>query len=69
MAAKRRAESREGMVITTVALPPELHRRLAITALDENAALAEVIREAVRRYVDAHENRLAKSQSPRRSKS
>jgi predicted transcriptional regulator len=67
MATKRKAESREGMVITTVALAPELHRRLAITALDENAAIAEVIREAVRRYVDAHENRLAKS--PRRSKS
>jgi predicted transcriptional regulator len=45
------------MVITTVALPPELHRRLAIAALDENAAIAEIIREAVRGYVDAHEKR------------
>lgn len=54
---KRRAASREGMVITTVALPPELHRRLAITALDENAAIAEIIREAIKRYVDAHEKR------------
>jgi predicted transcriptional regulator len=57
MATKRRAESREGMIITTVALPPDLHRRLAIAALDENAAIAEVIREAVRHYVDAHEKR------------
>jgi predicted transcriptional regulator len=45
------------MVITTVALPTDLHRRIAITALDENAAIAEVIREAVRRYVEAHEKR------------
>ena len=48
------------MVITSVALPPELHRRLAITALDENAAIAEVIREAVSRYVEAHEKRAAR---------
>lgn len=49
-------------MITSVALPPELHRRLAITALDENAAIAEVIREAVTRYVDAHEKRTKRGQ-------
>jgi predicted transcriptional regulator len=49
------------MVITTVALPPELHRRLAITALDENAAIAEIIREAVQHYIDAHEKRAKRS--------
>jgi hypothetical protein len=57
MATKRRAESREGMVITTVALPPDLHRRLAVAALDQNAAIAELIRESVRLYLDSHEKR------------
>jgi len=51
--AKRKASSREGMVVTTVALPLDLHRRLAIVALDEHAAIAEIIREAILRYLDA----------------
>jgi metal-responsive CopG/Arc/MetJ family transcriptional regulator len=50
--AKRRAESREGMVVTTVALPPELHRRLAVAALEEGAASAELIRDAIREWLD-----------------
>jgi len=41
------------MVVTTVALPLDLHRRLAIVALDEHAAIAEIIREAILRYLDA----------------
>lgn len=44
-------------MITTVALPPELHRRLAIAAIDQNAAIAELIRESVRQYLDSHEKR------------
>ncbi len=50
--AKRKAESRIGMVVTTVALPPDLHRRLVLAALDENAAAAELIRQAVREYLE-----------------
>ena len=46
-AMKKRAESREGMIITTLALSPELHRRLAIAAVEENAAINEVVRQAV----------------------
>ncbi len=53
--AKRKAESREGMIITTVALPPELHRRLVLAALDENAAAAELIRQAVQEWLDRRE--------------
>lgn len=51
---KKRAPSREGMVITTVALPPELHRRLVLAALEANAASAELIRQAVQEYLDRH---------------
>jgi len=48
---KRRAESREGMVVTTVALSPDLHKKLAIAAIEERAAIAELIREAVSHYL------------------
>jgi predicted DNA-binding protein len=50
--AKRRAESREGMIVTTLALPPELHKRLAVAALEEGAASAELIRDAIREWLD-----------------
>jgi predicted transcriptional regulator len=45
------------MVITTIALGPDLHRRLAIAALDQNAAIAELVREAIQQYLDAQEKR------------
>ena len=37
MAKKRRAETREGMVQTSITLPHELQRRLAQLALVQNA--------------------------------
>ena len=40
------------MVVTTVALEPGLHRRLAIAAVEDNAALTELVREAVREWLD-----------------
>ncbi len=49
--AKRKAESRTGMIVTTVALPPELHRRLMLAALEENAAAAELIRQAIQEWL------------------
>jgi predicted transcriptional regulator len=49
---KRRAQNRKGMVVTTVALDQELHRRLAIAALDERAAITELVREAIRQWLD-----------------
>ena len=39
------------MVVTTVALDPDLHRRLVIAALEENAASAELIRQSVKDYL------------------
>ncbi len=49
---KQRAKSREGMTVTTVALPEDMHRRLAIAAVEENAALTELIRRAVQEWLD-----------------
>jgi predicted transcriptional regulator len=52
--AKRRAESREGMIVTTVALPPDLHKRLVLAALEEHAASAELIRQAIEEWLSRH---------------
>ncbi len=49
---KKRAESREGMVVTSVAFDQKLHRRLAIAAVEDNAAITEVVRQAVREWLD-----------------
>jgi predicted transcriptional regulator len=49
---KRRAESREGMIVTTIALPPDLHKRLAIAALEDGAASSYLIREAITEWLD-----------------
>jgi predicted transcriptional regulator len=57
---KRRAESREGMIVTTIALPPELHRKLAIAAIEDGAASAELIREAVTEWLDRRKRRRGK---------
>ena len=54
---KKRAESREGMVVTSVAFDQKLHRRLAIAAVEENAALTELVRQAVREWLDRRETR------------
>jgi nitrate/nitrite-specific signal transduction histidine kinase len=61
---KRRAESREGMVITTVALPRDLHRRLAIAALEERAAIAELIRDSVTQYLAERDRKGRKGKRP-----
>ncbi len=54
---KKRAETRKGMVITTVALDQDLHRRLVLAALEENAASAELIRQALWEWLDRRERR------------
>ncbi len=52
-ASRRRAPSRVGMVLMSLALDPDLHRRLKILALKERASINELIREAVRAWLDA----------------
>ena len=49
---KKRAESRKEMVVTTVALDRDLHQRLAIAAVEDNLALTEIVRQAVREWLD-----------------
>jgi len=41
------------MILTTVALPADLHKRLAIAAIEEHAASAELIREAIEAWLAA----------------
>ena len=55
--AKKRAKSREGMIITTTALEPELHRRLAIAAVEENAAINELLRQAAKEWLDRRDSK------------
>ena len=54
---KKRAKTRQGMVVTTVALEPDLHRRLALAGLDENATMAELIRQAIREWLDRRDRK------------
>ncbi len=42
------------MVITTIALEPALHRELAIAALDHQMAITELVRHALREWLDRH---------------
>ena len=42
-------------MVTTVALERELHRRLAIAAVEDNAAMTELIRQAIREWLDRRE--------------
>jgi len=35
------------MIVTTIALPSEVHRRLALAALHDRAALTELVRQAI----------------------
>jgi hypothetical protein len=51
------------MIITTIALPAELHRRLALAALEDNAAIAQVMREAI----EEHLKRRARDHARRKS--
>lgn len=46
------------MIITTTALEPELHRRLAIAAVEENTALNEILRQAAREWLDRRESKV-----------
>ena len=55
-AKRKRAESRKGMRVTTVALPEELHRRLAIAALEGRTVMTELVRQAVTEWLERREH-------------
>lgn len=48
-------------MIMSVALPRDLHRELAIAALDEHAASNELIRLAIREFLKRRKGRGSKS--------
>jgi hypothetical protein len=45
------------MVVTTIALDTELHRRLAVAALDDRAAMTVLIRQAVEEWLERRERK------------
>ena len=49
---KMRAGSRKGMIVTTIALDRALHRRLALASVEKHAAIAELLRQAAREWLD-----------------
>ncbi len=54
---KKRAQSREGMTVTTVAFESGLYRRLYLAAFDEKAAISELVRQAVGEWLDQRDTR------------
>jgi metal-responsive CopG/Arc/MetJ family transcriptional regulator len=49
--AKKRAATREGMVVTTIALDKELHEALERVSFEDKVALTELVRQAVRAWL------------------
>jgi hypothetical protein len=55
---RQRAESREGMMVTTVALEREVHRRLAIAAIEGHTVMTELVRQAVGEWLERRERKV-----------
>jgi hypothetical protein len=54
---RRRAASRERMRMVSVALPVELHRQIALVALDTRIAMNEIIRDAIKLWLAQRKGR------------
>ncbi len=52
------------MVLTTVALTPEMHRRLVLAGLEEHAAAVEIIRDALKEYLDRRDRNRGEGKKP-----
>ena len=52
MAKRIRAESRDGMRVTTIALRDDMHRKLAIAAIEESTVMTEIVRRALAEWLD-----------------
>lgn len=59
---KRRAESRDGMIMLSIGLPKDLHRELAIAGLDDNASMNALVREAIQDWLARREKQRASTQ-------
>lgn len=57
MAKLKRAKSRKGMLVTSVAFEEELHRRLRLASVETRIPLTAIVRTAARTWLDAWERR------------
>jgi len=57
---RRRLESREGAVITSLAIPRPLHQEARIASVRLNWTLAEIVREALEEWLERHGADVAK---------
>jgi hypothetical protein len=48
------------MIVSTMALPEELHRRLAVAALEDRIAMTEVVRRALGDWLDRRDKARAR---------
>jgi len=55
--AKQRADSRKGMVVTTIALDKDLHAALERVSYEDKVALTELVRQAVGEWLDRRRKR------------
>ena len=62
MRKRLRAETRDGMVVTTVALREEVLRRLAVLAAENSTVMTELVRRAVDEWLARH----GRARKPRR---
>jgi Arc/MetJ-type ribon-helix-helix transcriptional regulator len=53
------------MVVTTIALPEALHKRLAIAAIEDGTVMTEVVRAAVREWLDRRDKARLKNKGAR----
>jgi hypothetical protein len=44
---RKQADSREGMIVTTIALRRDVHRHLSIVAIEDHTVMTELVRQAV----------------------
>ena len=65
MSKRQRAASREGMVVTTIALPDDVHRALAIAAIEERTVMTELVRQAVQEWLKRRERKKARKPTSR----
>jgi hypothetical protein len=64
MAKRIRAETREGMRVTTVALREDMHRRLAIAAIEESTVMTEIVRRALGEWLKRRGPKRRESKRP-----
>ena len=48
------------MVVTTIALPDDVHRALAIAAIEERTVTTELVRQAVQEWLKRRERKKAR---------